>query len=275
MNLGRALRCAAGLVAVLGLVTPAAASADVGVVGGGSFNDAEPLEAGTFEDRIELDQTLYYRLPRGGGQTLTLAVEARGDERDPLPAAGTLELALFDDARVPAGLPDRITAPLDGKRAEVRAADEEVAAGDVLAAVGLLSDGLEPAEGGPYDLTLTVTLNPPVAPAQSPAPAPSRRSMAPQPGAPRPRPAAQLLAPPTPPQQPIVIAGVAFVVGFGLSALRLTRTRHRAGARGGHPGWRMPLPTSSVRPSPPTMSSSRRRSRRISGALSSLRSWRK
>lgn len=219
------LLAVAGLVAVLGLAAALPASADgEGVVGGGSFNDAEALEAGTFQDRIELDQTLYYRVPRAAGQTASLAVEVRGDTRDPLPAA-TLELALFDDARVPAGDPAQVASPLDGKRAEVRAGDAEVLAGGLLAAVGLISDGLELAEGGPYDLTLTITLDPPVAPPQATAPAPAVRRPAPQPAGARPRPAAQLLPAPTPPQQPILIAAVAFIVGFGLAALHLARSQ--------------------------------------------------
>lgn len=222
----RRLLGVAGLVAVLGVAAPPPASAGVeGVVGGGSFNDAEVLDAGTFEDRIELDQTLYYRVPRAAGQTASLAVEVRGDARDSLPAAASLELALFDDARVPAGDPAQVASPLDGKRAEVRAGDAEVVAGGLLAAVGLTSDGLELAEGGPYDLTLTVTLDPPVAPPQALATALEVRRPAPQPAGARPRPATQLLPNPTPPQQPILIAAVAFIVGFGLAALHLARSQ--------------------------------------------------
>lgn len=240
MTAGRVL-WVAGLVVVLVLVAPAMAVAAVdGVVGGGSFNDSEPLEGGTFTDRIELDQTLHYQLPRGTGQTLTLSVEVRGTARDPLPAGATLELELFDAARIPAGPPVVITSPLDGKRAEVRAGDAEVGAGDLFAAVGLIGDDLELSEGGPYDLALTVTLDPPLALQQSPAPAPPLRRPPPQPAAPRARPAAQLLPPPTPPQRPVVIAGVAFVVGFGLTALHLARVRPPTQG-----------PTISPRPTPP------------------------
>lgn len=79
-------RCAG--IAALALMLAALASAPTlaqqeqgrPVVGGGSFNEAPPIDPGTFSDSILVGETLLYRVPVAAGQRLSVTVRLDDDD---------------------------------------------------------------------------------------------------------------------------------------------------------------------------------------------------
>lgn len=152
-------RRAAAALAALAVLLPAPALAAAReperVIGGGGFNDAAPIEPGTYEDTVAADQVLYYALSAPPDQPLDIRVSLPAGKE--LPGDLALSLQAFDDARQP--LAEPVSTAFPGDAAAQLATTLEgggLRSEELFLVLELVSSGAQPLATDDYDLRLEV-----------------------------------------------------------------------------------------------------------------------